>query len=173
MKLDDLKKLAGDPSFRLEVEGVFLEGMTKGYAAGSKKGTIVELPGSKLVPPYIRGPWKVTDTYLVTPLSPRSGGMTIVSYEDIPVWMMQYFGQYSEEVIACLKAALSTAYAEKVFLNGRGPRSFWYNGYTYRNIPNLIPRSRISKGCFEGTEEIVDENDQCHGWHNYQGGMML
>lgn len=173
MKLDDLKKLAGDPAFRLEVEGVFLEGMAKGYVTDPKKGTIAELPGSKLVPPYTRGPWTVTDTYLVTPLSSRSGGMTVVSYEGIPVWMMQYFGQYNSEVITCLQIALGTTYRERIFLNGRGPRSYYYDGYTYRNIPTLVPRSRFSKGCFEGTEEIVDAGGQCHGWHDYQGGMML
>lgn len=172
---NDLEKLARKETFRLEIEAEFLAAMNKGYAAMDKpkKGAIVELPGSKLVPPYTRGPWKVVDFYLVSTLSQYSGGMTIISYQGVPVWMMQYFGEYEEAAIPCLKAALRTAYAEKVFLNGRGPRSFWHDGYRYRNMPTIVPRNRFPQGSFEGTEEIEDAEGKRCGWHNYQGGLMV
>src|SRR3989344_7101683 len=98
LNLEELKKIAKTPAFLAEVETVFFEAMNAGYANSPKKRTISELPGSKLIQ-YDRWPWNVMDTYLVTPLSSSSGGMTVITYEEVPVWMMQYFGRYDEDAI--------------------------------------------------------------------------
>ncbi|MDO8566839.1 MAG: hypothetical protein Q7R58_01655 [bacterium] len=103
MQNKDLKKLLGTAAFRAETKKVFFEAVN-----APKKDAADELPDSKLIPPYIRGSWKVVDTYLVSPLNSWSGGMTVISYGDMPVWVMQYFGdgEYREASIPWLKAAL-------------------------------------------------------------------
>ena len=179
MNLKELKELAKTPAFLAEMGDVFFEGMNTGYANNAKKGVITELPGFKLIPPYIRGPWKVTDGYHVTLLSSVSGGTTIISYEightstklEVPVWMMQYFGQYDKAAIPCLKIALRTAYEERRFYAGRGPHFFQYEGFTYHNW--IEEGEHRFDGIFFGArEEIRDQDGIIRGIHQIQGGRM-
>ena len=176
-----LKKLVRDPVFVVEMKAVFFEAMMAGYASTEKivKSSIAELPGSKLIPPYVKGPWKVSDPYLVNvPLSSYSGGMTIISYESVPVWAMQYFGRYDEVGVHCLKAALRDTYSRKVFCGGRGERDFEYGIYHYWNDP--LPHFGGSIGrldifnSFAGREQVTDgATGTTIGWHSYQGGAMF
>ena len=96
--------------------------------------------------------------------------MTVVSFEDIPVWMMQYFGEYDKEAIPCLKAALRVAYERKEFNGGRGPNLFRYGGCVYRNFPDDV---RSIPEYFSGSEEIRGTSSTARGWHRYQGGLMI
>lgn len=169
--LGELQELVKDPYFWAQTKTVFFEAMSAGYAATEKlkKGTVPELHGSKLMPPYIRKPWIVTDVYLMTQLSNRSGGMTVISYEGVLVWMMQYFGEYNEVAIPCLKAALRDAYAAKEFIGGRGTNRFQYQGFTYCNNPVLMQFE-----LFFGRETVYETRagSRPAGWHSYQGGKM-
>lgn len=157
----------------MDIQAIFFEAMLAGYAASGKlkKGTIAELPGSKLVPPYVRGPWKVTDPYLVSPVSAGSSGMTVISYDDVPVWMMTYQGEYDKKVIPCLKAALHAAYASNTFFGCRGPRRFTHGNYVYLNVVDRVNNdfSRL----FRGMEWIDTLGGKERGWHAYQGGSLL
>ncbi|MDD2657138.1 MAG: DUF5680 domain-containing protein [Candidatus Pacebacteria bacterium] len=180
LNLKRLKEFAKTDEFRAEAQDVFFDGMQAGYASSSKKGTIVELPGFKLIPAYVCGPWKVIDGYHVTPLSPASGGTTIISYEisiaaakkDVPVWMMQYFGWYYEEVIPCLKAALRESYGKKEFRGGRGP-DFWESKSPVFHYTNKSDVFENTFGCFRGEESIETPGGATMGVHRYQGGLML
>ncbi|MFI5260644.1 MAG: hypothetical protein ACHQU0_02525 [Candidatus Paceibacteria bacterium] len=146
---------------------VFFAAMKEGYATDRQKGTIVELPGSKTLT-YVQGPWKVVDVYFVTPLSARSGGMTIISYGDIPVWIGQYNGWYKESAIPCLKAALAANYRRHRLLGCRGPRQFEHKGIRYLNSPD-----RSSGFNSSGSEEIQDPKGTVLGWHNYRNMMLI
>jgi len=170
MKLDDLKKLAGEAGFKPEMKATFFDAMNAGYAAKKKpkKSTIIELPGSKLIPPYVRGPWKVTDVYFVTPLGSQSGGTTVISYEGVPVWMMQYFGEYQKVAIPCLKAALRHAYARREFNGGRGTDFFDYGEDIYYR--NFVQGTFDN---FSGHECITDNDGNEIGQHRYHGGIMV
>lgn len=171
-----LKNLAQDPAFIAEMKAVFFEAMIIGYASEEKlkKSSIAELPGSKLIPPYVKGPWKVSDPYLVTPLSSFSGGTTIISYEGVPVWMMQYFGQYPKEAVPCLKAALRTAYENRQFFGGRGPESFGYGPFRYTNYsPRNVWKNHRFGDRFNGDEEVRENGGKLLGWHTYHGGLMF
>jgi len=168
----ELEKLAKDPAFHSEVQDMFFEAMTAGHASltspsSPAKGTIVELRGSKTFT-HARIPWKVVDVYLVTPLSTRSGGMTVISYEGVPVWMMQYFGEYEKQAISCLKAALREAYSRDEFIGGRGPLKLVYGKYEYQNHPVLSTFER-----FSGFESVTRGVGAILGTHQYHGGLML
>lgn len=177
-----LKKRMEEPLFRSEMVNVFFAAMNAGYAAPTKpkKSRIAELPGSKTTT-YVEGPWGVIDTYLVTPLGSRSGGMTVISCKDIPVWMMQYLGQYDEEAIPCLKAALRAAYVENQFFGGRGPDEFVHGEFIYRNEIDRSYRSDFqNSNFFKGYEKIQKRARDAQGamgavmgWHSYQGMMMI
>ena len=175
---DDLKRLLETlelkQKFVSEMQEVFFRAMNTGYAATEKpkKSTIAELPGSKLIPPYIRGPWKVTDVYHVMPFSTVSGGTTMISHEEVPVWMMQYFGKYEKDAIPCLKAALRDAYSKKIFYGGRGEGLFLQGEFPYWNTPSPI---RFEE--FAGDEHVTRQTEKSGtfvlGRHRYHGGIMF
>lgn len=179
--LQRLKELTGTPAFRSEMETAFFEAMNAGYATDApKKKSILWLPGSKTIE-YIRDSWRVVDSYHVTALGPRSGGTTIISYEETPVWMMQYLGQYDEAAIPCLKAALRAAYAEKEFFGGRGPDEFVHGEFVYHNEVDRAYRADFqTSNFFKGYEKITKvgrdadgTTQKAVGWHSYQGMMMI
>jgi len=175
LNLQELKNLAETPAFLSEMREVFFEAMNAGYATDApKKKSILWLPQNKTIE-YKRGDsWRVVDTYHVTPLGPRSGGTTIIAYEEEPVWMMQYMGQYADEAIPCLKAALRAAYIEKKFFGGRGPDEFIYDGFVYRNEVDRSYRADFqTSNFFKGYEKIQNAKRESSGWHSYQGMMML
>ncbi len=173
VKTDYLKKLVKTPKFLAEMKDVFFEGMNAGYANSSKKKSVLWLPGSKTIE-YIRGPWRVIDTYHVTQLSSRSGGTMIISYEEDPVWMMQYFGEYEEDAIPCLKAALRDAYTKKNFFGGRGPFEFVHGDFVYQNPPEKSRYCEFGE-LFYGEESVCNKNKggRLCGWHTYHGGSMI
>jgi hypothetical protein len=147
--------------------------MNAGYASDSKKGTLPGLPGSKLLT-HDRGRWGVVDVYIVTRLSSQSGGTTIISYDGVPVWMMQYFGWYKPVAIPCLKAALKRAYGEEKFYAGRGPLSFEYEGFLYRNWVKMDMHFQNEfHTSFRGSEDIHDKEGVLWGMHRFHGGIMF
>lgn len=87
--------------------------------------------------------------------------------------MMQYFGQYPEEAIPCLKAALRAAYAEKKFFGGRGPENFELGAgeYVYWNKKEVLQSHNFAS--FNGAECVFNKKGELIGRHFYQGGLML
>lgn len=177
----ELKDFVETPAFCSEMAAVFFEAMNAGYAADApKKQSILWLPCNKTIE-YKRDPWRVVDTYHVTKLGPRSGGTTVISYEETPVWMMQYLGQYDESAIPCLKAALRAAYAEKKFFGGRGPERFVCDRLIYLNEVDRSYRGDFQdSNFFKGYEKIQRQGSgpngapgETLGWHSYQGMMMF
>jgi hypothetical protein len=138
------------------------------YIAKPEKGTISEIPGSKTIE-YLEDGWRVLDTYVVSPVSPFSGGTTIIYYRDLPVWMMQYNGYYHDDAIPCLKAALAANYEQKVYNGGRGPESFEHEGFHYFNAP----MSNEFFGRTSGQETIFNSQRKLRGVHLYQAWWMI
>lgn len=165
-----VKELAEDPAFVAEMQTKFFEAMMAGYTSAEKpmKRFLAEIPGYKVVT-YVSGPWKVIDAWQVTPIGDGSGGTTHILYEDIPTWMMQYFGWYYAEAIPCLKAALRKSYAKKEFCGGRGPT------FLETKTPKLHYMNKsdeCSFGWFHGVETIETPGGATMGIHRYQGGLM-
>lgn len=154
---------------------VFFAAMQDGYAGNAKKSTITELPNSKVIT-FKQGRWTVVDCYFVTPLSNFSFGTTIIYYDDVPVWMMHYWGEYPKEVIPFLKQALRANYEFGRFEGGRGPRMYSdpdnFKRLEYFNFPehNDNPLN------FKGREEIKKYGlplNRIVGWHEYSGQLLL
>jgi hypothetical protein len=150
--------------FSEEAEEHFFAAMNEGFVSRETKQGILEMPGSNLYE-YRRGLWRVLDTYITTPYNGRSGGSTFIWYDSVPVWMMQYLGEYSQAAIPCLLVALAANYKKRIFHGGRGPAMFKDDaGYTYHNdvLENDFER-RVS-----GKEFIYGPDLSESGWHQYQ-----
>ncbi|MFZ1987966.1 MAG: DUF5680 domain-containing protein [Minisyncoccia bacterium] len=155
--------------FEKAVQMAWSKAMMTGYATSSLSTNVSGFPGSKRITVKV-GMFLVTDTWHVTPMSTVSGGTTLISFEEIPVWMMHYFGFYSESAIPLLKQALYKNYKNRIFHGGRGPRYFGVDGsYWYENL--------VGKGSsfkkFSGEEQIHDKGPRCIGYHRYHGGSMI
>jgi hypothetical protein len=86
--------------------------------------------------------------------------------------MMQYWGEYPEEMIATLKRALSQSYVNGFWNGGRGPEWFKDDEFEYHNV--------VERGsCFEvsstGKETIVRRGEErsADGWHRYNSLWLL
>lgn len=162
------------PSFVRMTEQVFFAGMLRGYAFGYKGEPHPRIPGWKRILCVIGGCWLVVDEWC------DEGGRTLVLYEPtrailrhdccIPVWGMTYSGQYPEQAIPCLKAALTHQYERKDFCAGRGPIYFpsEKHGMSYHNSWS----GTFEK--FEAKECVRDgENREIMGEHTISGGMLI
>ena len=154
------------PALR-DLEQAFLSAMRTGYAtaAGVNKGTIAEMPGSKTID-WMDETFRVLDTYIVTPYSDKSAGMTMLWYQGNPApsWIMSYGGRYEEIAIPFLKRCLRRAYVEdRLFYGGRGPAFVREERFTYVN------QFTGDFDSFSGTENIFDVNGHLLGYHWYRG----
>ena len=156
------------PYIRRHAQVFFFDAMKEGYAADSEPGTLLQVPGSK-TQEYSEGPWRLLDTYLVTPLGDQSGGTTFIWYDDIPIWMMQYIGSYSKEALFCLKIALMENYGKNIFLGGRGPETLLYEGYLYLN---QVQQNEFY-GHTYGREMIISPQGSICGMHRYQAQWLV
>ncbi|HEY0964604.1 MAG TPA: DUF5680 domain-containing protein [Candidatus Paceibacterota bacterium] len=158
-----LEVIQNESWFKRHAEQFFYEAMLRGYAGSSTKGESAELPGSRTIE-FKDGSWRILDLYMVSAAGPGSGGTTTLWYEDIPIWMMQYVGQYEERAIPCLKAALAKAYGSLHFEGGRGPKLFFHDGLHYVN-------ESAGDGFFGhsyGREFIYIPEGEYLGFHRYQ-----
>ncbi|MFA5841646.1 MAG: hypothetical protein WC835_01620 [Candidatus Paceibacterota bacterium] len=170
MNIELLKDEVRLPFFASGIQAAFFAAMMNGYAGEDKpkKGTIVELPGSKTII-FTHGRFEIKDVYLTNKLGCQSGGMTGVFCDGVPVWMMLYGGEYPDEAVPCLKAALRSSYAAERFDGGRGPMFFQHeDGRRYVND--------VDKGSsfahFSGKERVFSPDGREIGSHQYHGFLM-
>ncbi len=164
--MEELRKLAKTPAFRAEAEAMFFEAMLQGYVNGAEMVPVAGFPGFKMAPPYVRGPWTVSDPYVNSALRLGSSGTTTIWFRDFPVWTMQYLGWYHKDAIPCLKAALRAAYEKKQFFAGRGPKHFEHEGYLYENT---IDPGASFNGQFGCEEIIYSPKNEVMGGHVIRG----
>jgi len=154
----------------------FLEAAGKCYTGKQPKGTIEELPNSKVYR-YARDPFFYIDAYHTN--GEYSGGQTLLYHDAMPVWQMQYQGWCKDddpETIAFLKAVLNKSYAHGIWSNGRGsdttaiefPNPSWQErGFRYLNhmetttFDSFRGKECITEGVCRSYTEIF--------WHRYQG----
>ena len=156
------------------IKKVFFLAMMDGYVnEDTKKHKIIKLPGSRLITfehYEDNQQFVVNDLYFVTNLSNYSHGVTSISCDGQPVWMMSYEGIYRKCDIPLLRKALHHAYSKKLFFGGRGAGTHPLgNHHVYYND--------VTKGNFEsfsGGERIVNELTGTRvGWHEYRGLLMV
>lgn len=168
-----MSSMLEDTLTRMRVERhaqtIFFEAMQAGYVNKTcEKTNVPELLGSKHIL-YAVDEWKVTDTYIVSEEGDGSGGMTVISYDDIPIWMMQYGGRYPKEAIPFLKEALAYNYASNTWRGGRGPEIFHNDSWFYIN------KCRTNDfGNFSGIEYMIDPpKGTTVGEHRYHGFWLM
>lgn len=151
-----------------EIERVFFAAMQNGYASATKAITAPGMPGSKLIE-FKQGIYTVKDIWFVAPNTPRSFGQTIIWANNIPVWQMQYMGEYPEEAIPFLRRALRSNYEVSRFYGGRGPKFYFANpnGFKYINVTD-VSEFRYFLG-----NEVIYKNDVYFGSHRYQGSVLF
>lgn len=155
------------------LEDFFLMAMRHGWASGTAKISIPELPGAKCIPYQDeRKQLYLLDWYFAPRGSVNNGsaGTTMIWYQNIPVWVMHYGGIYREEAVPFLKKALSEAYMNGIFKGGRGLN---YHGGGGSLVYVNEPTEGSSFKHFSGNEFIV-ELESCArvGWHKYWGMLL-
>lgn len=148
------------------IEAKFFEAMRNGYVSGK---TPSQLKDKSFCIQYVKGLWRVTDRWDVGVLPCINvSGETRIFYDNIQVWVMQYFGAYAQKVIPFLKGALLENYQKNIFLGGRGPQEYTSENLTYQN--------KIDAGSsfhnFRGEERIFHD-EHLMGEHRYQGGLLI
>lgn len=138
-----------------EVLDFFFEASMATHAGNAPKGTIVELPGSRVLV-YERPPFRYVDCYFS--VGEKSFGQIGIWHQALragPVWGMQIRGRCRDKrTIPFLKRALLAAYKKREFWGGRGPLEFKVEDepFTYQNM--LRPGSDLSD--FAGSENILE-----------------
>jgi hypothetical protein len=153
-----------------DVENIFWEAMEHGWSSGAETLTAPFLPGYKCIP-FESGNFRVEDAYSTGSPTGKSAGFTIIWFNDIPVWTMNYGGQYPKEAIPFLKLALQSAIAKKTFMGGRGPYNFEHEshpGLIYHNYPE----DSLCFSDFSGLEEIYKSGRRI-GYHKYSGMLLI
>ncbi len=156
-----------------QIEDVFFKAMQSGYASSknSPKQVIEGFPGYKCIK-FDSGEFTVIDAYCVTPLSNMSSGFTTIWFNDVPVWTMNYGGQYSSDCIPLLKLVLQTTYRDHIFRGGRGP-------FRYASPDNsrLIYFNDVEAESdftqFAGRESMILEGIGEAGFHRYFGMALI
>lgn len=154
-----------------KAEEVFFASGVAGWSGDVQAIELPDLPGSRLIV-WADGDWSVRDLYFVTDSSQESWGQTIICHKGQLIWRMIYWGEYPEEAIPLVKAALLEAYEAKEFVGGRGPRRFSEPRYPQRYQNDVNHSSSFSE--FSGKELVIDDDtNQTLGWHQYRGGLLL
>lgn len=148
-----------------EIKRFFFEAMLAGYASGVDPSSSADLPNGKIIR-FEDGEWLLVDLWTESPNSYQTVGTTTIFFKQIPVWDMQYDGQYNPDAIETLKLALNEAHRNSLFVGGRGVMKFTHNGLTYTNSPG---DNRFI--LFNGTEQIKSQNGDFLGGHRYSGGI--
>lgn len=153
------------PSIK-ELEAVFFDAMNEGWASGVQHTTNSLLPGAHIIEWNKRG-YLVIDCYYVN--NGKNVGWTMMWCNDVPVWVMNYHGEYPTSVVPFLKRALMESYGNRQFFGGRGPALYKEGNLCYFN--NHAERTF---GKFHGIERIFDMNNNTSlGWHEYSGFTLI
>ncbi len=149
-----------------ELESVFFDAMNEGWASGAEHTTSPLLPGARIIE-WNKGKYRVIDCYYVN--NCKSVGWTMIWYEGIPVWVMNYHGEYPTLVIPFLKRALMESYMARQFFGGRGRATYMEGPLCYFN--NHADRT-FEK--FHGIERIFNTStNESFGWHAYSGFTLI
>lgn len=170
-----------------EIREYFCQAMARGWASGAKAKRERDLPNHERIED-VSGPFWMVDRYCTNNYGQWSSGTTTIFYYTRengwqPIWVMNYGGFYSEEVIKFLKWALMENYSKGIFLGGRGPASFSLPGqpYYYVNLPQgagmgsrSIPPRGDNLEVFWGVERVcLLESNEEKGFHQYSGMSLL
>jgi hypothetical protein len=155
-----------------DIEKVFWKAVEKGWGSGKiKKQESPLLPWYKCIE-FFSGKFRVLDTYCTTPLNDKSVGFTIIWFDDIPIWTMNYGGEYPEHTIPFLKLALQSTIIRRDFIGGRGPSRFTHEDYPDLIYTNNVYSMKRAFSNFSGQEHIYEKGNLV-GHHDYWGMSLI
>ncbi len=147
----------------LQIQSFFFRAMLAGWAKGTKAIDCPQMSGYKKILSY-DGAFTLSDRYCVAQDGKRSVGTTTIWFRHLPVWVMNYGGQYEDCAIPHLKHALMHTYTRGIFIGGRGPETFIEDSLVYNN------RAHGGFAKFDGRESVYDcANGRPLGFHEYWG----
>jgi hypothetical protein len=146
-----------------ELRQFLIDANKAGYAGGEEKKWIKEPDGSTTIP-YTKGEWRSDDNFYG---GEPYGGRIIVFHQEIPVWMMVYYGwvtegQETDPIYAILRGALMQMPDDAPF---RGPKEFIDGEFTYHNKWD----GNVER--YSGEEEIT-QGEKLIYKANYMGGLV-
>jgi len=155
------------------IQKVFWLSMHEGWCSDTKvaKQESLLLPGYKLIS-FRVDKFSVLDAYCTTPLNDMSEGKIVIWFEQVPVWTMNYGGQYPKEVIPLVKLAIQQSLAFQQFSGGRGPQQFLHHDFIDYEYTNELKPGYGEFGNFKGYERVL-QGDVVVGFHNYQGTALI
>ena len=159
-----------------QIREVFFRAMLENsWASGGEARASVGQPFTKHVPWTDGGDWIVIDRWTSIPASNRSYGSITIFYCGIPVWIVQFHGEYTKEASELVKQALIRTWEARRFRASRG-EGFSQNGLTYINDvarprdgdAELDPFAKFT--CYE---EVYDSDRRRLGWHRVSGMILI
>jgi hypothetical protein len=152
------------------IQEFFFRAMIGGWAtAGSSRILIPTMPGFKGIE-CVDGDYRLLDMWCTHPDSIKSSGLTTIWYQNNPVWIMHYGGEYTQEAAAVVKRALKQAYENRQFYGGRGQSSLERG--SAMSYVNLIQKNDFADFC--GKETVLDDaSGTVVGYHQYWGNLLI
>ena len=159
-----------------DIHEVFFKAMLESsWASGGTAIDSVGQPFTKHVSWTDEGDWIVIDRWTSVPASNFSYGTTTVFFCGIPIWFVQFHGEYTKEASALVKQALLTTWRRGVFNAARGEH-LSQDGLTYINqvaLPRDGDDSLDSFSKFACYEAVYDTERNRHGWHRVSGMALI
>lgn len=145
---------------RLDAWNLYKTGVLRGFAAKGPSQYERQPHGQKSYS-HVHGHWEFRDSYIVGE-GGAGFGVTMLLYDGLPQWFLQYAGRYDEKAIPCLKAALREAMLNDEFVGGRGVRLYAHtDGYKYVNALSDAPFLQWGTG----REYILNPDNAEVGYH--------
>lgn len=167
-----------------EVEAFFYRVMVNGWVGGAKPEPGHQ-PGSKRLS-FSEGKYRLNDEWFSFPGGTKSAGTTTIYLDSahgdtahvaarwVPIWFMQYHGEYTKEQAAFVKQMLAREYGagrSPVFcgcrgLANNGPYIDVEHKFAYHN---RLLNGKMTFEQFAGTETVLSGGNARSGYHDYVG----
>jgi hypothetical protein len=148
-----------------QIPRIFFAAMRRKYTETRQERTVAE-QGPEVL--FDADGFKVL--YLTISIGGYRFDRVVILHNGTPVWTMSSEGWCREDAIQFLENTLLKAYRQRDFVGGRGPLATTGPG-------GMIYENRVDESSswrrFSGREEIVDRDDQCIGWREYHGLLLV
>ena len=148
-----------------QIPRIFFAAMRRKYTETKQERAVAET-GPEIL--FEDGGFKVI--YLTGSAGQYRFDRVIIFYLGVPAWTMSSEGWCRENAIPFLESTLLKTYGQRDFHGGRGPR-------TVPGPGGMLYENRVAEASswrrFSGREEIFDCDDQCIGWREYHGLLLM
>ena len=151
-------------------ENFFRAMLESSWASGGEAKASVGQPFTKHVSWTDKGDWIVIDRWTSVPASNLSYGSTTIFFCGIPVWIVQFHGEYTKEASDFVKQVILASYNARKFRGGRGRHMSQNDSLVYMTT-HYQPASFAS---FNFLEEVYNfHTNERQGWHRISGMALI